>query len=277
MQLTPREYFTIARGLEDHTITTTFYVRAFIRNARTDELIDTIDLTDSGDHHRYTKPWQVPADVSGQGFYILITTSVYTDSAYTTKSTDYADRYDEHLVMDRFNANLSGHGASGPDVDYKKIEKMISTAIGTIPKSELPERVDVAPVVEQLGQIKDLVTSVKDVCVALSSKQMPKLDLSPVLAELRGLEGKLKIGEAMELSSKNLKEIGASINEAFEDDRDKLVGAIESMERMLERIKDFFGPEVDGIVKGMEELKAEFDRINHVVILDKEKAKESAI
>src|SRR5574337_612585 len=102
MQLEPREYFTIARGLEDYTDSTTYYVRAVIRNARTDALIDTVNLTDNG-NRRFTKAWQVPADPSGLGFYIIVTTTVYTDSGYTTKAENYLERFEEHLVQNRPN------------------------------------------------------------------------------------------------------------------------------------------------------------------------------
>src|SRR5258707_3851150 len=101
MQLEPLEDFTIARGLEDHTDSTTYYVRAVVRDAKTDALLATVNLTDQGDAHRFSKKWQIPADQTGQGYYLLITTSVYTDSGYTTKSSNYGDKDETYLVMRR--------------------------------------------------------------------------------------------------------------------------------------------------------------------------------
>src|SRR5437879_1246261 len=98
LQLEPLELYTIARGLEDHTDSTQYYVQAVIRNAKTDALIATVQLTDQGDQHRYSKAWQVPQDQTGLGFYLLIETSVYTDSGYTTKSQNYGDKYETYLV-----------------------------------------------------------------------------------------------------------------------------------------------------------------------------------
>lgn len=128
MQLNPRESFTIVRQIEDHTDSATYYVRAVIRNAKTDALIETINLTDRGSL-RFSESWLVPADGSGQGFWVSILTSVYTDSGYTTKSENYGDKMETYLVQDRVNVNLGGIGGGGSDIDYKRIQKMIDEAL----------------------------------------------------------------------------------------------------------------------------------------------------
>jgi hypothetical protein len=61
LQLEPQQEFVLARGLEDHTDSTTYYVRAVVRNAKTDALISTVNLTDNG-NRRFTKAWMTPAD-----------------------------------------------------------------------------------------------------------------------------------------------------------------------------------------------------------------------
>src|SRR3990172_6365927 len=101
MQLSPREIFSIFRVLDDHTDGVTYFVRAVVRNARTSDVIATVNLSKQGSTQEYKQDWQVPADTSGQGFYITIVTSVYTDSGYTTKSTDYGDEGATHLIDTR--------------------------------------------------------------------------------------------------------------------------------------------------------------------------------
>jgi len=136
MQLRPREIFTIVRGLEDHEDTNTYYVRAVVRNARTDEIIDTLDLEDRGDGHRFAIEWRVPADPANYGFYIIITTSVYTDAAYTTKSL-YQDQFQTYLVAERPNPLLGlGGGSGGEEIDYKKLRKIITEELEKILKGE---------------------------------------------------------------------------------------------------------------------------------------------
>src|SRR5947209_2026571 len=108
--LHPQNSFTVVRQIANHLDTDTNYVRAVIRNAYTDAIIDTLDLTDKGSQ-RFSKNWQVPADPSGQGFYISIVTSVYTDSGYTTKNPNYGDEENTYLVQDR--VPLARHGGGG--------------------------------------------------------------------------------------------------------------------------------------------------------------------
>src|SRR3990167_6396837 len=99
LQLSPGEYFAIVRQLADPNDTGTYYVRAFVRNARTDTLLDTVNLTDRTGQ-RFSVEWQVPSSTS-DALYIAVTTRVYTDSAYTTLSTDYSQEMEVYLVEDR--------------------------------------------------------------------------------------------------------------------------------------------------------------------------------
>lgn len=178
-QLEPREYFTISRQLDDPTDTATYYVRAEIRKAIDDSLIDTVDLEDVGGQ-RFRKKWQVPADPSGQGFYIVITTKVYTDNGYTNVSPNYGIDEKVYLVQKRYNPVLGAGG--GVDVDYKKVRKIIQEEIKKIPKVEIPkaEKVDLSSVYSELREIKRRVEGIK----------IPelKVDLSEVIKELRGVK-----------------------------------------------------------------------------------------
>jgi hypothetical protein len=197
MQLRPQEHFTIVRQLEDHTDTGTYYVRAVIRNARTDALIDTINLSDKG-NRRFTGDWQVTPDVSGEGFYISILTTVYTDSGYTTKSENYGEKIDTYLVQDRMNPNL-GMGGGGADVDYKKIQKMIDNAVESIVIPEQKE-VDLKPLLGAINTLHYQIAAIKlpepeklnlqpvlDAIKAIRIPKSEKLDLSPVLDALDSL------------------------------------------------------------------------------------------
>lgn len=154
MTLNPRESFTIVRQIEDHTDSSTYYVRAVIRNAKTDAIITVngnnyLNLTDQTGR-RFSASWLVPADPSGQGFYVSILTSVYEDSGYTTKSVNYGDKMDVYLVQDRMNPNLGGMGG-GSDIDYKRIRKIVKEVVGEIEPSE-PKIVEV---------VKEVIKEVK--------------------------------------------------------------------------------------------------------------------
>jgi hypothetical protein len=199
MILHPQNNFTVVRQIQNHLDTDTNYVRAVIRNAYTDEIIETLDLDDKGEQ-RFSKNWHVIADGSGQGFYISIVTSVYTDAGYTSKNPNYGDEENTYLVQDR----LTNRGGGGGEIDLYILRKIIREEVAKIPApepvkmpkmrfgevltaidsaverltvepAELPEKVDLAPV---LNGIKKLETAV------LTKEVTPPTDLSPILQKL---------------------------------------------------------------------------------------------
>jgi hypothetical protein len=200
ISLNPREYFTIFRGLSDHTDVSTYYVQAVIKNIRTGDVIDTVNLTDLGDR-QFKKDWQVPADTSGNGFWIGIVTSVYSDAGYTTKATTYLDEYETYLVFDRKNPYLGTGG--GAEIDYKKIDKMIKSHIDNIQLPIIPEQkeIDLSSVYNSLEFIKNqildihipkpekldlskLITGIDQIKQAIDEIEMPEIpetDLGPII------------------------------------------------------------------------------------------------
>jgi len=183
MQLHPRERFVITRQLNDPADVGTYYVRVVIRNAKTDTILETLNLTDRGGQ-RFTREWRVPADPSGQGFYITAVTTVYTNSGYTVKSTTYGEEACTYLIQERyvFNPNYP----TGPDIDYKRIKKMIDESVAAIrfPDIPKPERINI-PTVDVDSPIRSLK---KDIISALSSIKIPEsTDVSPVLEKIDGL------------------------------------------------------------------------------------------
>lgn len=214
MILQPGNSFTIVRQIGNHLDTDTNYVRAVIRNAYTDAVIDTLDLTDKGSQ-RFKKDWQVPQDTSGQGFYISVITSVYTDSGYTTKNPNYADEENTYLVQNRVPLGRSGGGGVDSytvrQIIKQEIEKTIQPldslygAIGAlqrevnrIPKELAADRAD-----EVIGAVKAIpespkvdlapvISAVKETIRAVETKEItPPTDLSPLIEQVRGATEKL--------------------------------------------------------------------------------------
>lgn len=196
MQINPRENFVITHQIGDHTDSTTYYVRAVIRNALTDTVIDTVELIDRGDQ-RFSQSWQAPEDVSGQGFYISITTTVYTDSGYTAKSALYSEEQERHLVQTRLNPNLGmgGGGGGGVDVDYKKVRKIVNEEVSKIefPEVIIPEpveypeidldsvRSDISTLNRSMGELVETITS-------LPRFEKTNVDFSGVMDKIDSIE-----------------------------------------------------------------------------------------
>jgi hypothetical protein len=203
MQLSPREQFTITRQLQNPFITDTQYVRAVVRNAKTDAVIATIDLEDKGSQ-RFSKVWLVPADVSGMGFWISIVTSVYADDVYSVRSQNYGDEENTYLVQERYNRNIGG--GVGPDIDYKKIRKIIKEEVALIENEEKEPKV-IEVIKEVVVEKPKIVEVIKEVIVEKTSP--PKIietvkqvivekaqDLTPITNKLSDI---LKLISAIEL------------------------------------------------------------------------------
>lgn len=122
MNLVPQSTYTIVRQIDNVNDTATYYIRAVVRNLTSGATIATINLASKG-NQRYAAPWQVPADTSGQGTYVSVTTYVYDDSAYSVPDANYATEDKEYLII---QPPLSTYGNGGTTVvDYELIKKMI--------------------------------------------------------------------------------------------------------------------------------------------------------
>lgn len=173
LSLQPQANFTVVRQIANHLDTDINYVRAVIRNAYTDDIITTLDLVDKGSQ-RFKKDWQVPADTSGQGFYISIVTSVYTDSGYTTKNSNYGDEETTYLVQDRLLGSMRGGGGG---VDAYTVRRIIKEELAQLPQ---PEPIEF-PEQEKYDMRWD------EVLKAIEAKtfEQKDVDLNPVLSALK--------------------------------------------------------------------------------------------
>lgn len=232
MILQPQNSFTITRQIENFLDTDTNYVQAVIRNGYTDAIIATVPLVSRGGQ-RFSANWQVPADPQGQGFYISVVTSVFTDAGYTTKNQNYGDQENTYLVQDRLtNMRQGGAGfdpyllrkmikeelANIPPPEPVKMPKMrfgevltaIREAVDTIKGDEVetpepPEKVDLQPV---LDAIQRLETSVAE------KEVTPETDLSPILTQLSqdNEKGELTTVQLHQALSAIVQELGAKID-----------------------------------------------------------------
>lgn len=182
ISLQPTENYTIVRQLPDPSDATTYYVRAVVRNSITDTILKTVNLTNQGSR-RFKVAYEVPADVSGLGFYIDITTTVYTDAGYTVKSTTYSEELESYLVFDR-TKGTSGGGGGGADIDYKKIQKMLDALVEKFPEIK---PTDLSPILKGILEVKKEIG-------AIEIPEMPKIekiDLLPVIKAIGDSENSI--------------------------------------------------------------------------------------
>lgn len=178
IQIRPSSTFPIVRQIADPTDSATYYVRAVIRDSVSGATLDTVNLTDQG-NQRFTHNYAAPQDGSGFGRYIDVTTTVYSDSGYTTRTGVYADESQTYVVKE-YTGNLGGGG--GSDVSYKKIREIVREEIEKQEKvemPEMPEQKDLTPAIAAMeSRIVEAIRSIPQ------PDKPEKLDLSPVLASV---------------------------------------------------------------------------------------------
>lgn len=209
MILRPQTTFTIVRQIEDHTDPATYYVRAVIRNAYSDTIIATVNLNDKGSQ-RFTYNWTVPND-PGNGLWVSIITSVYTDSGYTTKSPSYGDHANTYLVE---RLRISGGGGTGwapTKAYYKEIADALRGALAEIPERE-PVQFDTSRLEKAIQSVASMIlpmTKRDDVAqlkVAIANleraltKPSKDVDMSPVFRAIDQMNERMatleeKVGE----------------------------------------------------------------------------------
>ena len=255
MQLFFNKNFTVVRQIPDHTDLTTYYVRAVIRNAFTDEIIATLDL-DSKGSQRYKKDWIVPRHSSGEPYYISIVTSVYTDSGYTTKSASYGDDENTYQVIDFSTVKSGGVGNGGGSLSRRDIKDVIQDEIEKIMdkmdsnhKMMMESNMDGMDDAEDPIDFSPVMKAIKAVGDKIKPVVIPKVDLKPVLKAIDSLKSAIESVEIPENDiSPILKKIDA-LDVNNKKDKDELKSAIE------EYYKNFGDTFEDRVRKVLDNLK----------------------
>lgn len=189
-QLQPQEVFTIVRVLELTDDTDTNYVQAVVTNSKTGVVLKTINLTDQGSR-RFTGEYTIPEDVGNEGYYIDISTTIYSDSGYTTNNTNYGEDNKTYQVQQRWNSFFgsgggvetgSGFQLTGSDV-RKQVRKVLKEELKKLKFPEFEQKdVDFSSV---LFAINEVLATVQNI------PEPEKLDISPTLAEITSLKSEL--------------------------------------------------------------------------------------
>lgn len=207
MLLRPQRNFTVVRQLANHLDTSTYYVRAVIRDAYTDEILATLDLDDKGGQ-RFSKNWQVVPDPSGLGREISIVTSVYTDSGYTTKSENYGDEENSHLIED---ARMGGGGGGG--IDYYVVRKIIQEELDKLPK---PEPFPEIPAPQVNVRLDSVLSAIDELKIALKPEKQKEVDIQSILKAVDGIRQAVEGKEVTPPT--DLSPILAKLSEKDDDD-----------------------------------------------------------
>lgn len=245
LQLQPQKNFTVVRQIANHLDEATYYVRAVIRNAYTDAIIATLDLDDKG-NQRFKKDWQVPADPSGEGFYISIVTSVYSDSDYTTKSENYGDEETTYLVADR-KQHFGGNGG----IDAYTVRQIVKQELAGVPK---PDPIDYDRLKQEKYTMRwdDVLAAITALSAVVAEIPKEKVDLAPVTD---GIKGVLQAIEAKPVTPKT--DLTPVLDRLSEDKEEQGIN--------LDEIKDHIAASEETLLEQLPVLfKQELDKTNFV-------------
>jgi hypothetical protein len=186
MILQPQKDYPLVRQINNHLDVNTYYVQAIVYDAD-GSVVDTVNLTDLGGQ-RFQKRYRVPVDRSGQGAYISVVTSVYTDSGYTTKSSNYGDEETTYLIFDQLT-NRSGGG--GANIDYGTIRRILEEELDKREKEEkeikFPEFPEMPEIPKYDGLFDKALAEIKTVKNLIEQLPKKKTDISPVLFGIQNL------------------------------------------------------------------------------------------
>ncbi len=244
IQLRPHEKFPISYIISDPTDTNTYYVQAVITDARSGNVIDTVNLTDNGDR-TFSYNWTVPVDGGGEGRYINIKVSTYTDSGYTTKSTRYEEMLDTYLIQERVNPNL-GMGGGGVDIDYKKIEKIIDKKLRGYDQKKEFNKV--------LKAILPLEVIVKNLNYKLEATERGLINKIEKSVETLPTPEKINLKP----TEKRIKNLEKSLNKSVEKINEDLKGKINNREKKL----------IETLDSSLQQILSELDKSKKSLLTD---------
>ena len=189
MQLSPNENYPIFHGIINHLDTDTYYVRTVIYDADYN-LLATVDLEDQGSQN-FLKIWKVPYDnIFQRGKFILLVTSTYTDSGYTTKSENYGDEFQTHLVQERWDmSKISSVGGGG--ITTKDVKKVIKKELENI---KFPKAKDIKfpKQTEYEANFKDITKELDKIKTLVGTLPAQNNDLRPIVSRLNELSQEVK-------------------------------------------------------------------------------------
>ena len=158
---------------------------------------------------------------------------------------------------------MLGGGVAGPDIDYKRIQKLVNEAVAKIPVPVMPEspeqeKTDLRPVIEAIVEAKK----------AILAREFPKTeptDLSSISDAIKAAETTITKAIAG-IPQTDLSGIDHKLD-AFNDAKiPEIKAAAEEILSLLEKLKSFFGDDMDELKEKMQKMIDSYESSPRLVI-----------
>lgn len=240
MQVRPASTVQLAYIISDPSDNNFYYIQAVVKNTQTQAIIATVKLTqDPNNSHRYTGNFVTPADSIGNGYYLDVTTQVYTDSGYSIPSQSYEIVGTPYFVWQPPPYYGGGDAVLLSDRSSKEIRKMIREEIAGIkfpvqkdvtipefPEIPVPEKVDLLPIHQRIDSVETLIQGLYEIVASIPEPE--HVDLDPVFEHIKdiGKRHDMAMGALRAEFKSSLgahkKEIDDSIEQKMSDGVEKL-------------------------------------------------------
>jgi hypothetical protein len=147
-------------------------------------------------------------------------------------------------------------GGGGPDIDYKRIKKLVDEAVGKLP----------APVPAPETDFQPVLKAIKLVLAAVHSIDIPEskdVDLTPLMTELKTLEAAVR---AIRIPETDLAPILEQLSRLEELKIPEVTNVAATAKDMLTKMQGFFLDDVEEIKTSVDALNKKFDDMPYVVI-----------
>lgn len=255
-QLTPNSQFAYVIQLGDPADSGRNYVQSVVRLSATSSVVSTMDMTNvSG--QRFVGAFLVPPDVSGLGYYLDITSTVYSDAGYSSLNENYPIQTSSFLVLQPFTQSSVGGSPGGYSDDAelrKRLERIEASILGVkIPEYKeadlspladmiegmrAPDPVDLSPILEAIGRIK-----------MPEPAEQSEVDLYPVV---EGIQNLARSHEDLgSMISKKVSESASSMRSEMRKSHDELIGKVSDLlekngdDRSRERMREMMTRMID--------------------------------
>lgn len=258
IQVNPGEKILVLYQLDNPAdFSTTYHVRAIVRNSLTGNTLATLTLDRSSG--RYSLAYQVS---SVKNLHFDIEVQVFADAGFTDTGTPYGVQNTQYIVNQFWTREIAGFGGGG--ISDEKLRQVLVDVLGTQKQPE-PQKQDVRIEKVHFAEFESAIDRLRESIETLPEPE--KVDFEPVLTAVKKVDDSVKALPSPTPET----DLQPVLNRI-----DETTGNLELQNRqddILKRMKEFFSQDIDAMKKDQKTLISMFRSIAFMTLQPgKEKA-----